>query len=137
MATNIDSFEKVCPSTDVLVPSVSPADLKSIWSMKNEFQIRHPGQPVSIGMDDFQRACGPEADLCAVLSRVSMLEKVQYAADAGHFIFPWTHDGRPEDIVFKIVATIPMVASKAGVVQEGFPIDVEELIRQIKNESRI
>ena len=59
-----------------------------------------------------------QADICAVLSRVSMLEKVQYAADAGHFIFPWTHDGRSEDIVFKIVATIPMVASKAGVVQE-------------------
>jgi hypothetical protein len=105
--------------------------------MKNEFQLRHRGQRVSIGVDFYKRACSPQADVGAVFSRVSVLGRVQHEAEAGHFRFPWIHDGEPEEVVFKIVASIPMVELQPGVVQEGLPIDVEELIRQIKNESRV
>ena len=137
MATNANPFKEDYLSSDVLIPPVAPADLKSVWAMKNEFQIRHPGQPVSISVDSYERACSPRADFGAVFSRVSMLEWVQYAAEAGHFRFPWIHDGQPEEIVFKIVATIPMVAPQSDVVHDGSPIDIEELIRQIKNESSV
>ena len=137
MASNVNPFDKSCLSEDVLVPSVAPADLKSVWAMKNEFQSRHPGQQVSIGVDFYKRACSPQADVDAVFSRVSMLGSVQHEAEAGHFRFPWVHDGEPEEVVFKIVATIPMVELQPGVVHEGFPIDVEELIKQIKNESGV
>lgn len=137
MATNANPSKEGFLSSDLLIPPVTPADLKTVWAMKNEFQIRHPGQPVSISVDSYKRACSPRADFSAVFSRVSMLERVQYAAEAGHFRFPWIHDGQPEEIVFKIVATIPMVAPQPGVVHEGFPIDVEELIRQMKNESNV
>jgi hypothetical protein len=137
MAANENPFNENCLSKDVLVPPVAPADLKSVWAMKNEFQARHPGQHVSIGVDFYKRACSPQADVGAVFSRVSMLGRVQHEAEAGHFRFPWIHDGEPEEVVFKIVATIPMVELQPGVVQEGFPIDVEQLIEQIKNESRV
>ena len=135
MATKTNPPKEDDLSRDLLIPPVAPADLKIVWTMKSEFQIRHPGQQFSIPVDSYERACSPQADFSAVFSRVSMLERVQYAAEAGHFRFPWIHDGQPEEIVFRIVATIPMTAPQPGVVHEGFPIDVEELIRQIKNES--
>jgi hypothetical protein len=137
MAMNGNPFDVSCLSKDVLVPSVAPADLKSVWAMKSEFQARHPGQQASIGVDFYKRACSPQADVGAVFSRISMLGRVQHEAEAGHFRFPWIHDGEPEEVVFKIVATIPMVELQPGAVQEEFPIDVEELIRQIRNESRV
>jgi hypothetical protein len=136
MATNANPFDESSSSKDILVPSVAHADLKSVWAMANEFQVRHPGQQVSIGVDFYKRACSPLADVDAVLRRVSMLGRVQQEAEAGHFRFPWIHDGEPEEIVFKIVATIPMVELQPGMVHEGFPINVEELIRQIKAESK-
>ncbi len=136
MATNANPFNEKRLCEDVLVPSVAPADLKSVWAMTNEFQMRHPGQQVSIGTDLYKTACGPQANVGAVLSRLSMLGKVQQEAEAGHFRFPWIHDGEPEEVVFKIVATIPMVERPPGAVQEGFPIDVGELIRQIAAESQ-
>lgn len=137
MAPNVNPFGESCLSKDVLVPTVAPADLKSVWAMQNDFQARHPGQQGAISTDLYTRACSPQADVGAVCSRVSMLGRVQHEAEAGHFRFPWIHDGEPEEVVFKIVATIPMVELQPGVVQEGFPIDVEELIRQIENESRV
>jgi hypothetical protein len=137
MAMNVNPFDKSCLSKEVLVPSVAPADLKSVWAMAHEFQARHAGQQVSIGVDFYKRACSPQADIGAVCSRVSMLGMVQHEAEARHFRFPWIHDGEPEDVVFKIVATIPMVEPQPGVMREGFPIDVEELIRQIENEAKV
>jgi len=118
-----------------LVPAVDPADLKRIWAMQNDFQARNPGQENAIGIDHYKHACSPGADVGAVLSRLSMLGMVQNVAEAGHLTFPWIHYGTPEEVVFKIVATIPMVRLQPGVRHGGFPFDVEELIRQIKNES--
>ena len=66
-----------------------------------------------------------------------MLGKVQHEAEAGHFRVLWIHDGEPEEVVFKIVTTIPMVELQPGVAHEGFPIDVEELITLLKNESGV
>jgi hypothetical protein len=45
-------------------------------------------------------------------------------------------DSRSAEIVFKIAAVIPMVSVQPGVEHEGFPIDIEELIRQIEAESK-
>ena len=119
-----------------LVPAVDPADLKSVWAMQNDFQARHPGQQGAISIDLYKRACNPGADVSAVFSRASMLGMLQHVAEAGHFEFPWIHDGKPDEVVFKIVATIPMARLQPGVKHEGFPFDVEELIRQIKNDSK-
>jgi hypothetical protein len=137
MAADANPINESYSSNDLLIPSVDPADLKSIWAMKNEFQILHPGRKVSIGADAYKRACGAKADVSAVILRVTMLESVLYTAEAGHFGFSWIHDGQPEEIVFKIVASIPMVAPQPGTVNEAFPIDVEELIREINKEANV
>lgn len=137
MSTNVNSHNEEYSSGEALIASVAPADLKTVWTMNNEFQIRHPGQQVSISLASYARACSPQADIRAVISRISMLEEVQYAAEAGHFRFPWIKEGQPEEIVFKIIATIPMAAPQPGVVHEGLPIDVEKLITQIENESKL
>jgi hypothetical protein len=123
------------PTNDGLVPAVDAADLRRVWSMQNDLQARHPGQLVAISMDACKSACKPEADVSAVCSRASMLAMLESAAESRHFEFPWMHDGRPEQMIFKIVAKIPMVRLQPGVEHERFPIDVEELIRQIKAES--
>ena len=129
--SNVPSAE----TPSALVPAVDPANLKNVWAMQNDFQARNPGQENAISIDLYKHACSPGADVGAVLSRLSILGMLQKVAEAGHFRFPWIHYGKPEEVVFKIVATIPMVKLKPGVKQEGFPFDVEELIRQIKNES--
>jgi hypothetical protein len=133
--TNFNPFDGSSWPQDGLVPAVTAADLKCIWGMQNDWQARHPGQQVSIEMDVYKRACSSGADLAAVISRESMLALLQPVAEAEHFKFPWIHDGKPEEVVFKILASIPMVRLQPGVKHEGFPFDVEELIRQIESET--
>ena len=136
MATNFNPFDHSSWPKDGLVPAVNAIDLKTIWAMQNDFQAHHPGQQVSIDIDIYHRACSPGADMAAVFSRVSMLGLLQPVAEAEHFKFPWIHNGKPDEIVFKIVARIPMVRLQPGVEHEGFPFDVEELIRQIESETK-
>jgi hypothetical protein len=135
MATNFNPFDDSSWPKDGLVPAVDPADLKSVWAIQNDFQARNPGQQGAISIDLFKRACKPGADVIAVLSRASMLGMLQYVSEGRHLKFPWIHDGKPEEIVFKLVATIPMVRLQPGVKHSGFPFDVEELIRLIMNET--
>jgi hypothetical protein len=102
------------PTNDGLVPAVDAADLKSVWSMQNDFQARHPRQQVAIDIDAHKCACKPGADVGAVCSRASMLGSLENAAESRHFEFPWMRDGRSAEIVFKIVAAIPMVRISTG-----------------------
>ncbi len=60
-------------TNDGLVPAVDPADLKSVWAMTNEFQVRHPGQQVVISIDAYNSASKPGADVSAFCSRESHL----------------------------------------------------------------
>jgi hypothetical protein len=124
------------PTNDDLVPAVDAADLKSVWLMQNDFQARHPGQPVAINIDAYKRACKPGADVSAVCNRASMLGSLENAAESRHFEFPWMRDSRSAETIFKIAAAIPMVRVQPGVEHEGFPIDIEELIREIEAESK-
>ncbi len=138
--SNLETYRD-CPMSQVrktssaLVPAVDHGNFKNVWATQNDFLARNPGQENAIRIDLYKHACSPGADVGAVLSRLSMLGMLQKVAEAGHFRFPWIHYGKAEEVVFKIVATTPMVKLKSGVKQEGFPFDVEELIRQIKNES--
>ena len=56
----------------------------------------------------YNRACNSGTDVSVVFSRVSMLGMLQFVGEARHLKFPWIHDGKPEEVVFKVVATIPM-----------------------------
>ena len=55
-------------------------------------------------------------------------------AEGRKVISPWLHEGKPDDAVFKVVATVPMTGLQLGVPSGGFPVDAEELIALIKKE---
>ena len=135
MATDLEFFRSRAEAENGPVPAVDPADLKSIWAMQDEVQARVPGQQVVIGMDHWKGACRPGADLWAVFFRISMLRMLQVLSKSGGLISPWLHDGKPDDAVFKVVATIPMIGLKLGTPREGYPFDAEELLRLIQKES--
>jgi hypothetical protein len=47
----------------------------------------------------------------------------------------WVHDGEFADSLLKIGATFPLKKLAVGVVQEGYPLDVEEFVKQVAKES--
>jgi hypothetical protein len=59
---------------------------------------------------------------------------LQMLSESGGLISPWLHDGKPDDAVFKVVATLPMIGLQL-VPREGLSIDAEELITLIRKES--
>jgi hypothetical protein len=135
VATTFDTFGDGPISENKPVAAVAPADLKSVWAMQDDVQARYPGQQVSISADLWKSACSPGADVRAVFLRVSMLRMLQMLSGSGTLISPWLHDGKPDDAVFKAFATVPMLGLQVGTPRQGFPFDVEELIKLIKKES--
>jgi hypothetical protein len=57
-------------------------------------------------------------------------------SESGGLISPWLHHGEPDDAVFKVVATFPMIRMQPGVGRGGLPLDVEKLIKQIRKEAK-
>ena len=135
MATTFDIFGDGPISENKPVAAVAPADLKSVWAMQDDVQARSPGQQVTISVDLWKSACSAGADVRAVFFRVSMLRMLQMLSGSGGLISPWLHDGKPDDAVFKVVATLPMIGLQLGTPRQGFPFDAEELIKLIKKES--
>jgi hypothetical protein len=132
MATSSNPFADMMK--DGLVPTVDPADLKSVWAMQEDVIATHPGQQMSIGNSLYERACTPGANVLAVFFRVSMLRMLKMMTESEGLISPWLHDGKPEDVVFKVLATMPMNGLSAG-GRQGLPFDVEEFRRRIRMES--
>ena len=60
---------------------------------------------------------------------------LQVLSASGGLISPWLHDGKPDEIVFKVFASLPMIGMGIGKPHQGLPFDVEELIKLIKKES--
>jgi hypothetical protein len=60
---------------------------------------------------------------------------LQMLSGSGGLISPWLHEGEPDDAVFKVVATVPMIGLQVGTPRQGFPFDAEELIKLIEKES--
>jgi hypothetical protein len=118
-----------------LLPTVAVDDLKRVFALQQEVQSRHPGQPGSISIEVYQQACTSGSDGQAVWFRLSFLFVLQHLNDAGIIKFPWIHDGKPEEAVFKALATIPMTGINPKVMREGLPFDVEELRRLVQTEN--
>jgi len=114
------------------VPSVDPADLRSVWTMQNRFQALNPGQQIMISAGSYKQACGVEADVRAVFERVSHLSILQELG----VLSPWLRDGVLGDAVFDVVATIPMNRMQIGVVYQKPPVDVEEFIKQVERRTQ-
>jgi hypothetical protein len=134
MATNSNPFADSILMKDGLIPIVDPADLKSVWAMQEDLIATHPGQQFGIASDLYQRACTPGANVQAVFFRGSMLRVLKMMTESEGLISPWLHDGKPEDAVFRVLATMPMNGLPPG-GRQGLPFDVEEFIRLTNKKS--
>jgi len=112
------------------IPSVNPADLRSVEAVQRDVRSRFPGKQVIMDDDAWKRACSPGGDLFAMFYRIAFLEML---ADQG-LLSPWLHNGELDDAVFKVFATFPIKRIQKG-SQEGFPFDIQELTKQIENEA--
>lgn len=135
MATNFNIFVEGTGWENSRVSAVDPADLKSVWAMQTDSQTLAPEEQFALGFDLYKRACSPGADVRAVFIRVSVLRKLKFMSASGGLISPWLHHGEPDDAVFKVVAAFPMIRMHPGIRRGGLPLDVEELIRQIRKEA--
>jgi hypothetical protein len=61
-----------------------------------------------------------------------MLEQL---SEIGAVEFQYFHEGKPDDAVFKTLATIPMTGIHQGM--PPFPFDLDELTRLIENEPKV
>jgi len=119
MATISDIFGDEPISENKPVAAVVPADLKSVWAILVDAdaarRARFPVQQVQIPLDLSKSACSAGADIRAVFFRVSQLWILKILSEGalglgpGDLINPWLNDGKPDDAVFKVVATLPMV----------------------------
>jgi hypothetical protein len=115
------------------VAAVDPADLRAVSAMVRDVQVGVGGQQCSIDIRSFQSVCSPGADVMAVCYRASMLGLLQRIP--GGPLTPWTHDGELDDAVFNVAAVFPMKRMEVGVVRDGPPFDVQEFVKQVRNET--
>jgi len=112
------------------VAAVNPDDLRNIWTMMRDLQARaQAGQSESISGGLYERACSPGANVLAVWYRASILGVLQMLP--GSPLTPWSHGGELDDAVFQIAAKFPMKKLPIGLVKNGLPFDVQELVKQI------
>jgi hypothetical protein len=115
-------------SADDLVPSVDPADLRSVLDI-----LRTSNPKAATGMGALARICRPGADLRAVWYRAAMLSLPSVAA----LFSRWIDDGKFDDAVLRVGARFPMKKLRVSIVHQGFPFEVEEFVRQIEADTDI
>jgi hypothetical protein len=112
------------------VAAVNPDDLRNVWTMMRAVEARAtPGQSGSVSSGLYESACSPGANVMAVWYRASILGVLQMLP--GSPLTPWSHEGQLDDAVFQIAATFPMQKLPVGLVKNGLPFDVQELVKQI------
>lgn len=104
------------------VPEVDPSDIRAAWEVGQEVKKDHPGKNVGIGVDVFQHACKPGANIPAVTYRAGMTAMfLRHAPELKEKL----------DAVFLAAATIPMEWIGEG-VREGLPFDADDFIRRVR-----
>jgi hypothetical protein len=112
------------------VATVSPNDLRNVWTMMRDLQARDlEGQSGSISSGLYEAACSPGANVVAVWYRASILGVLQMLPEKP--LTTWSHEGELDDAVFQIAATFPMKKVPVGLVKNGLPFDLQELVKQI------
>ena len=98
--------------------------------MQRDVRSRFPGQKILADAEDWERVCSPDVDLFAIWYRMAMLEML---AEHG-VLSPWLHDAELDDAVFRVFAAFPVKRIQKG-GQEGYPFDVQGLVKQIEKEA--
>jgi hypothetical protein len=117
--------------TDKQVPTVDPADLKALYKFQTELPSLPPGQMRAVSQGTVQQFLTPDANIAIVIYRLGWLQQFQSWSEAKPHEFPWIHDGKVDDVVFKALAVLPMT----GIPNEGLrklPFDINELLRLVK-----
>jgi hypothetical protein len=47
---------------------------------------------------------------------------------------PWVKDGKPDDVVFRALAEIPMEWMQPGQIRQGPPFDGEDFMQRLRSE---
>jgi len=126
MATGFGKIFGDAESESDLVPPVDPADIRSVYRMQKEFQALVPNEGLMIHADEYKKACRPGASVGAVFERTSMLGVLQ----AAEILRP--EDAVIDDVVFQVLASIPMKRMKVGVVYDGLPFDTQEFLKEVE-----
>jgi len=112
------------------VATVNPNDLRIVWTMMHDLEARAlAGQSGSISSALYESVCSPGANVVAVWYRASILGVLQMLP--GNPLAPWLDEGLLDEAVFQIAATFPMKKLPVGLVKNGLPFDVQELVKQI------
>lgn len=118
----IDAF--VGPAGE-LVPTVDPADIKSLWTYGQEVRTRHPEGGVATGISVLKHLCSPGADTRAVSYRCTMLGMLEAWLESA-----WP-GGQPSDDAFTVAAQMELTWMAVGVPTKGLPFDVGEFLGQV------
>jgi hypothetical protein len=119
------------------VPEVDPEDLKRVWQVYDVVKKEHPGEQFAIDQLVIQQTCKPGANVRAVSYRAGLLGLilmpiVEGRTIAGEKLAPWIKDGQLDDAVFHAAAQVPMEWMGVGIVTQGPPFDVDELVRRVR-----
>jgi hypothetical protein len=119
-------------SKDGPVAAVNPDDLRAAWAIYRDVQARQPNRQTGVSVNVFQGVCSPGADIAAVVYRTWMLLWLGRHT----LLSPWLHDGELDRAVFKVAATFPIHKMQVGIVQQGYPFDVQKFVRQIEEDTQ-
>jgi hypothetical protein len=111
------------------VPQVDPDDLKTVFEFVREAAKDHPVGGFGFSAEIFKGTLKPGADIRAICYRRMMLHG--FVSIAPNLLASWMNDGQLDDIAFREAAQIPMEFIGAGVERQGWPFDVDELLRRI------
>src|SRR5712671_4774698 len=93
------------------LPVVDPADIKTLW----QEQANQPEGPSAYGVALLKAMLSPSADVFAVCRRGAIIWVLGNLPTAG-LLAQYMHDGQPDDVVFKVAATIPFERREENVV---------------------
>jgi hypothetical protein len=110
------------------VPVVDPEDVKAVWQIFDELRRTHPG--TAVGVAGLVGVLRPGANVPAVTFRAGMIGLVLHTAPAE--LAPWTKEDRVDDAVFHAIAQVPMEWLGVGVERQGWPFDVEDFMRRVR-----
>lgn len=115
-------------ATDSLVTHVNPADIKALWEETSE----HPGS--FLGENLVKSLCSAGADIHAVSARcfiITLLKKVPGTKD---MLAAYEHNGQPDDVVFRVAATIPLKKKELGLMYDDAGFKASEFFKRLRDE---
>ena len=118
---------------DEAAPTIDVADLKSLWSVYHDMEMRNPGKHGAVGVGIIRDACSVGANISAVWYRGAMLQMLDMFP--GELLTRWKRNGEFDEVVFRVAATIPMKRMQGGVPQSHLPLNVDAFIQELQKES--